>query len=430
MTTTTFDAPLFRGDKFEVASIGALLGFVAAAQVSVAAACIMLTITLACWATVVAVHHERVQVPTMFWLLAAYGAATFISALGSANPAQSLVDCKQLVLFLIVPVVYRFARGPVALKFGTVIISVGAVIALVGIAQYGLFHYDNLGKRAHGTLTHYMTYSGVLMLVACAAGARLLFRNGDRMWTALVMPALLVALAVTLTRSAWVGICAGLGVLLALKDRRLLALLPMGLLVVVIAAPTGVSARMYSIFDPTNETNRDRVAMLRYGTEMVRDHPWTGVGPDMVKSVYADYKDEMAVQEVNFHLHNVPMQIAAERGLPALAIWIAFIVLVTRDLLQRLRESRHPSLAAGGLAAIGAMLAAGLFEYNFGDSEFLMLFLVLITLPYAVDRGSTEAREGCEDARIQGFEDQALKGSRIQGPDTHRQRLARVSLNP
>ena len=32
------------------------------------------------------------------------------------------------------------------------------------------------------------------------------------------------------------------------------------------------------------------------------------------------------------------------------------------------------------------MLAAGLFEYNFGDSEFLMLFLVLITLPFAAAR--------------------------------------------
>ena len=135
MTTTTFDAPLFRGDKFEVASIGALLGFVAATQVSVAAAGIMLAITIACWATVVTVHHERVQAPTMFWLLAAYGAATLISALGSANPQQSLIDCKQLVLFLIVPVVYRFARGRVALNLGTVIISVGAIIALVGIAQ-------------------------------------------------------------------------------------------------------------------------------------------------------------------------------------------------------------------------------------------------------------------------------------------------------
>ena len=38
------------------------------------------------------------------------------------------------------------------------------------------------------------------------------------------------------------------------------------------------------------------------------------------------------------------------------------------------------------------MLAAGLFEYNFGDSEFLMLFLVLVTLPYAAERAPTPPR--------------------------------------
>ncbi len=43
-------------------------------------------------------------------------------------------------------------------------------------------------------------------------------------------------------------------------------------------------------------------------------------------------------------------------------------------------------VAAAALAAIAAMLAAGLFEYNFGDSEFLMLLLVLITLPFAAAR--------------------------------------------
>ena len=43
-------------------------------------------------------------------------------------------------------------------------------------------------------------------------------------------------------------------------------------------------------------------------------------------------------------------------------------------------------LAAAALASVAAMLAAGLFEYNFGDSEFLMLFLVLITLPFAAAR--------------------------------------------
>ena len=83
----------------------------------------------------------------------------------------------------------------------------------------------------------------------------------------------------------------------------------------------------------------------------------------------------------NPHLHNVPLQIAAERGLPALALWGWFIVAVAVDLARRLGKPGSRALAAGGLAAIAAMLAAGLFEYNFGDSEFLMLFLVLVTLP-------------------------------------------------
>jgi hypothetical protein len=36
-----------------------------------------------------------------------------------------------------------------------------------------------------------------------------------------------------------------------------------------------------------------------------------------------------------------------------------------------------------------SMLAAGMFEYNFGDSEFLMLFLSVITLPFAAARTTT-----------------------------------------
>jgi hypothetical protein len=35
---------------------------------------------------------------------------------------------------------------------------------------------------------------------------------------------------------------------------------------------------------------------------------------------------------------------------------------------------------------MAAMATAGLFEYNFGDSEFLMLLLVLLTLPFAATR--------------------------------------------
>jgi hypothetical protein len=50
------------------------------------------------------------------------------------------------------------------------------------------------------------------------------------------------------------------------------------------------------------------------------------------------------------------------------------------------KTSPIPSIATAGIACVVAMLAAGMFEYNFGDSEFLMLFLVLVTLPYAAER--------------------------------------------
>ena len=92
------------------------------------------------------------------------------------------------------------------------------------------------------------------------------------------------------------------------------------------------------------------------------------------------------MQAINPHLHNVPLQIAAERGLPALAIWIAFIAVLAYGLFRIFRSERDQTLAAAGLAAIAGMLSAGLFEYNFGDSEFLMLFLVLVTLPFAAAR--------------------------------------------
>jgi hypothetical protein len=65
-------------------------------------------------------------------------------------------------------------------------------------------------------------------------------------------------------------------------------------------------------------------------------------------------------------------------------VWIWFLVVAARGLLQRLSDTRARPLAAAGLAAIAGMLASGFFEYNFGDSEFLMLFLVIVTLPFAI----------------------------------------------
>jgi len=300
----------------------------------------------------------------------------------------SVIDSKQLVLFLIVPLVYRLATGSRGLTLTTVVLSAAAAAALFGIFQYAILHYDDLGRRPQGTLGHYMTYSGLLMLVIGVALARVLFGRGERTWAALVIPALAVAVALTLSRNAWVGALLAAALLLAMKDFRLLALLPVVAAAFFLVAPSIMMARFHSIFDMKDPTNRDRLAMVREGAHMIRDHPLTGVGPNMVIRVYPEYRDPDAIEKLNPHLHNVPLQIAAERGLPALAIWLWFIVTLTGDLARSFREGQHRFLAAAGLAAVVAMLAAGLFEYNFGDSEFLMLFLIIVTLPFAADHSA------------------------------------------
>jgi O-antigen ligase len=377
-----------RRAALEQAGLLALFGVAGALQFSIAIAQILLTVSIVCWLALLVVERESFEMPSFAWALVAYAVLTLISTAFSPEPRASLMACKQMVLFLIVPLTYRFARGGRAQSMVTVIVSCAAAAAAVGIFQYGVLHYDNLGQRPQGTLGHYMTYSGLLMLVISTAVARILFGERDRLWAALVVPALAVAIPLTFARSAEVGASAAIALLLFLKDKRLLAILPVLALVFFVAAPAKVTDRFESIFNLKDPTIHDRLVMIREGVPMIKDHPWLGVGPNMVQRVYAQYREPDAVNKTNPHLHNVPLQIAAERGLPALGAWLSFVVMLIVSLWRMMRDSRHRLLAATGLAAVVAMLAAGMFEYNFGDSEFLMLFLILVTLPFA----ATQAR--------------------------------------
>jgi O-antigen ligase len=377
----------------EQAGALALFAMAGAVQFSIAVAQILMAIALICWLILLLVRRERVEAPGFFWPLVAYGGATIVSAALSQDPRASLIDCKQLVLFLLVPIVYRFVTGTRAHTLVTVVLTCAAVSAVFGIVQYGILHYDNLGQRPQGTLGHWMTYSGLLMIVIGVALARVIFGRSDRTWAVLVLPALGVAVALTFTRGAAVGACVAVALLFSLKDFRLFAILPILAAIFIAIAPGQIAKRYASMFNMNDPTVRDRVTMLHIGERMIRTHPLTGVGPNMVQPLYVEYRgsDPIAgpdgVVHINPHLHNNFLQIAAERGLPALALWLWFVVAVVRDSWKRFHAGQR-AVAAPALATVAALLAAGLFEYNFGDSEVLMLFLTIVTLPAAAERSA------------------------------------------
>src|SRR5471030_1227557 len=83
-----------------------------AVQFSIAAAQILLAVALICWIALLIVRRERFEAPGFFWPLLAYAGATLVSAALSPDPRASLAGPgKQLVLFLLVPLVYRFVNA-------------------------------------------------------------------------------------------------------------------------------------------------------------------------------------------------------------------------------------------------------------------------------------------------------------------------------
>ena len=93
---------------------------------------------------------RRFEAPAMFWPLAAYAGATLVASVFSVDPPTSFIDCKQLLLFSIVPIAYRLLPGRRALTVIDVIITAGAISAVIGIVQFGILQFDSLGPAAHG----------------------------------------------------------------------------------------------------------------------------------------------------------------------------------------------------------------------------------------------------------------------------------------
>jgi O-antigen ligase len=152
-------------------------------------------------------------------------------------------------------------------------------------------------------------------------------------------------------------------------------------------APGSYRARLWSIFDPHHPWNQQRMYMWDAGLRMFRDHPLTGVGLQDLHALYDRYRAPESVERAG-HLHNVFVQIAATMGAIGLAAFVWLYASLVRTTLAGLKATlRARGLAAGVrlgvLAALAGFLAAGLFEWNFGDEELLYPLYTLAGLAWA-----------------------------------------------
>ncbi|NIY15910.1 MAG: hypothetical protein GWM98_13930 [Nitrospinaceae bacterium] len=259
--------------------------------------------------------------------------------------------------------------------------SVAALYGLIQVALKGV----SLHHRISGTFSHYMTYAGILMQTALGAAAYLLFRNSKNRWVWAAFLLIITALALTLTRQAWLGFGVGFLILLTIRKPVLAAGFPILVALVFWLSPPAVKERVASLSNLGDATFKERIIMWQVGWEMFQDYPVTGCGFHCLRIVGKDYPGyhELAVP---YHtLHNNIVQIAIDAGtlgvLAWLYLWLSYFVAAGRKTASKTGSApRWPILASIG--AITAFMVGGLFETNFYDSEVVMLAYVFMALPF------------------------------------------------
>jgi len=341
--------------------------------------------------------------PRYYPFILAFLVSAVVAILFSENLLESARYAKKFVHFFAITLVFTYFDRQLVVRTTKVLFLVAGSSALIGIFQYFVLHKVELLDRVTGFMSHWMTFSGQLMIVSVVlAGyvislfpSRIAFRplnipaRGTHwLWLALLL-LLLFALLLTMTRSAWVGVILGLVLVASVRNYRLVLVAVLLIALVWLALPGRFNQRIKSSFDPADTTNRVRVELLRTGVNLIRSHPYTGVGPRMVPRTFPRYRVSHEFPDWAYqHLHNNAMQIAAEMGFLGLAAWLAIWLKLAWDHISFLRMARRSgdrrltAITLGGLGSLVAFLSSGLFEYNFGDSEILFLLLFVVTAPY------------------------------------------------
>jgi hypothetical protein len=255
--------------------------------------------------------------------------------------------------------------------------------------------------RVSGFSRHFITYAEQMQIFALLSYGLLLWnlkaprqgRSRAWLWISLSLAGLFsMALVMTATRAVIASCALALLIILVLtiKERRaaLLAL-------VAVVAMTAVSVyalpsiRTQRVTRLTDDSAKMRLEYMLAGLRMIPRYPIFGIGMDSQKHHWKEWGFPG-----NYHTHSTPIQIALDRGLPALGcyLWLMamFFVMTWRGYKKSLLAGNYAGsgLMLGAVASLIGFSASSLVNYNFGDSEPLLMLLGVVALALVASAGS------------------------------------------
>jgi putative inorganic carbon (HCO3(-)) transporter len=341
------------------------------------------------------------------WLLAVLAVAVVATGF-SPVPLAAFKGLMKLVSYLgVYALMHQLLRqAPIwwdritgALLAGSLLTSVLGIRQLYGGGGGALARWSDANSVARGTVRIYSSLDNpnllggyLLPILPLAAVALLRWSGWPRRLFALAALLLgLVALVLTYSRGAWMGMVASLGLLglaLALRStrswpplwRRLLPIVLLGggalALVVLITLVEPLRVRVLSLVAGREDSsNNFRMNVWTSVLQMIRDRPWIGIGPGntIFNLIYPLY------QQPKFNAlsaYSIPLEWLVEAGVPGLITGAGLFFTAMGTGLRQWRS--HGLRALPSLAAVAAF--AGLAIQGLTDTIFFRPEVQLIAL--------------------------------------------------
>jgi putative inorganic carbon (hco3(-)) transporter len=353
------------------------------------------------------VTRRRWRLPPVWLPLSLFLLGTLISLFVSGHVREGLPQVRKFYVYLMLFLVTTAVRSVREVRWVAIGCTLAATLSSVWALKqfYGKyraaelahqnFYTSYVDARITGFMGHWMTLSGELMMVLLVIGALVFFARDRAGIPWLIAAALPVsaALGLTWTRSIWLGTVCGAVYLIWFWKKCALAAVPVLIAGLLIANPLDIRERAISALNPhggQTDSNAHRAELRRIGWEMIKAHPWLGVGPEQVSRTYQNYiRPDMPkprASEYYGHLENDYVQYAAERGVPTMLALVWMIGWALFDFARALRrlpaDAEERWVLHAAVAVTIGVLVSGFYSWNLNNSEVLALFLAVMGCGY------------------------------------------------